>query len=460
MKKNFLFFALLTLTINLANAQYANPGFGFAQLDWVNKDYLTLTSDGSISTNAKQVEYIMSLVKGRTPNASTHYRKIGNYYSYSIFNYPENVSGIVGAAIVEIDGVDAKYMTVERATELLCEEGSHRLKLRNKANGVFETTVFDTPSPIWVQAYGFDPRESDWKEDDVKKDDDVVVRIDHEAPWSSFKTYDYDITSDDVLEEKELLEKVCAKLDMCGLRRDTEKPDIIVTIAKDARSSIEYTYVPESSQTVVDGSRSRANYDYKGRYTGTDTRYHTRTVTSGGYTHKQTTSSFYFEIDILEASRLGQKQLPLIEQVKYEYVSGRGEDFDALYQRVINRFNLPIAELAQRYSANGIDRYLYEVPDSGRVYPLVEFGIVVDDSRVVRGVDSNSDVVRKSGLKVGDKIVRMEVKRGRTSMYDFRELWQFSGSIFVENSDNKIKELKFRDCKRTFKCTSPFFQYR
>ena len=65
---------------------------------------------------------------------------------------------------------------------------------------------------------------------------------------------------------------------------------------------------------------------------------------------------------------------------------------------------------------------------------------------VVIGLDKNSDVVKKSGLRIGDRLLGIDVKQS-TSLDKSRKT-MYSGTLTVDRGGSTNK-LAFSKCKRT-----------
>ena len=184
--------------------------------------------------------------------------------------------------------------------------------------------------------------------------------------------------------------------------RNQDDPDVVFTIVTDANKSVEYNYVPETVEHVQTGSVSTPVYGWKGKYLGSVTNNKYQTVKSGGYTQKTATTTAYLEVDMLEARRLGEKTLPLIWQLKYNYTENVEADVDKLYSTAVSWVDWPIMDEKEEKISTSCSRYFY-----GDI-PLYDFGIILDADSVVVGLDGASDVVKKSGLKLGDRLTGIQ----------------------------------------------------
>lgn len=431
-KRLLLSVALLSLASGIADAA-GSHALRVGRHFWWDRDYLTVEWDGTITTPTsddkarKAVDYIVSLVQDSTPGDRDYFFRPTDGHAY------------VGSRVLEIDGIDVKGWPADRFYEILDRPHTHIIKLNHAALGDYEVTVGGN-LPIWMVAAGFHPLRAKWTYNGSSKPgDNYKIRSDKDVDWRSFKTYDYYVSSDDVLADKEILDIVARKLRMAGLKWDQENPDIVFTITKDASQSIEYNYVPETVERVQTGSVSTPIYGWKGKYIGSVTSNKYETVRSGGYTQKMATTTAYLEIDMMETSRLGGKTLPLIWQLKYNYNENKQVDADKLYKAAAHQVEWPVYDLYASYSSNTCTRCFY-----GNI-PLYDFGIVLDGESRVAGLDSASQVVSQTGLRVGDRILAIDVTHSKTLGSHAN---RYSGSITVERNGAE-KKLSFSGCSRT-----------
>lgn len=426
--------ALLCLCITAAlSAAAVNPPVGVERVRWWDPEYLTVTWGGDITPDwrdnysRKCREYIVSLLE----NPSSMDQKL--------FYKPGDSPIYIGSRVLSVDGVDAKGWSVDRFYSAIESSFKHILTLEHPGKGQYEV-ILGNNLPAWMTAAGFHPRTCAWGSTQYNTlPEGYRIRIDKDVNWRAFKTYDYYFSSDDVLADKELFETICRKLEENGLKRDEENPDVVFTIVKDANKSVEYNYVPETIEHVQTGSSSRPVYGWKGQYLGSLTTNNIQTYKSGGYTQKTATTTAYLEVDILEASRLGQKTLPLIWQLKYNYSNNTEADIDKLYENAVTWVEWPIEDLFQRKESNSCTRMFYDG------VPLYNVGIILDAEGRVIGLDKNSSVVKESGIQTGDILKGLDVTSSRS--FNTRKTGlSYSGTISVER-DGLQKQLKFSGCK-------------
>ncbi len=396
-------------------------------ISWWNGDYPTVTWNGSIGVDSKSrdaAKYIQKLVGGD---------------STDLWFRPFSKGIIIGSVLTAVDGQDIKGWPLSRIYGLLDRKAYHTLSLDHPALGKYETTMDEDTFPAWMTAQGFHPAVATWNIGEVQKPSSrFKLRVDWNADWWKFKTYDWYVSSNDVLADKELLEKISKGFEKVGLTRDQENPDIVYTVVKDANQSIDYTYVPETIEHIQTGTTSKAVYGWKGKYLGSVTSNDYVTEKHGGYTQKTATTRAYMEVNLLETARLGEKVAPLIMQLKYNYNENSEADVDKLYEAAVTWMEHPIIDEREERTASTCTRWFYK---AGSI-SLVNVGIILDGQAKVIGTDLSSSVVKKSGLLPGDVITDIDVERTRPmGKYGYT----YSGTITVlRDGDEQV--LSFSKC--------------
>ena len=311
--KNFLVFSLMSIVCQI-NAQSKLAG-GFEHVidvcrytDW-GKDYLTITDDKQIGLKAAGAE---------------KYK-----YYHVTYDYVDECKSDIdkhfrrGCLILEVDGVSAKGWSAERFYQKT--DNRHdviKLKIREKSEtGIveYETKIqpmYELPDDIRIFGAGFAnikcPTPTLYRA--MRSKAVYEERSDKDFDFFPCLTYDYMIVSSDPLLDKEILNNIPIE----GMKRDENNPDIIFTIARDAKESINTTYIPPTSRTVDLGSTTTSSYNKKtGRttYYTTHNQYVKRTP---GYTKTTTALSTFLEIAALNAKKLNDSNMthaPVVWQV-------------------------------------------------------------------------------------------------------------------------------------------------
>ena len=217
-------------------------------------------------------------------------------------------------------------------------------------------------------------------------------RIDEDFDFFPCTSFDYLITSNDPLLDKEIL-KQC---NLFWLNRNEEKPDLLLTIAKNADESIATTYVPPTSRTVNTGSTTRAQYNYvTGKYDYITTQKN-KTIREGGYVNETKTADIYLEISALDVKRLNDPKTispPIVWQ--------------AIFKRHVTNYNFNVNDelkILSSWAAIPIDNKGVSVMDRIIYAPL---GIVCSEGSpdVIQNI-VNGSKADKLGLKPGDKLIK------------------------------------------------------
>ncbi len=156
------------------------------------------------------------------------------------------------------------------------------------------------------------------RESGYKKTNTFCTELkDPDFDWFYVATYDFLIVGDDPLTDKTLL-KDFVDQNFRNLKQDSENPDILITISKNANETISSTYVPPTSRTVNAGSRTYAQYNYITKRTDYVTRQNNYTVREGGYTETTKDTDIFLEVAILDAKKLNdpnQQTAPIVWQM-------------------------------------------------------------------------------------------------------------------------------------------------
>ena len=131
-------------------------------------------------------------------------------------------------------------------------------------------------------------------------------RRDEDFDFFKVMTYDYVITSDDPLFDKELLNTFTSNFNFLWKpQRNEKKPDIIFVISRDMNENISTTYVPPTSRTINTGSTTTAKYNFiTERYDRYETQQKNITVREGGYVQETRTTDLYLQIVALDAKKI------------------------------------------------------------------------------------------------------------------------------------------------------------
>jgi len=361
------------------------------------KDYLTITDAGLYFYTVEGQNYLGSYVI--EPMSVVN----GSWYPWP------------GQAVTEINGQSTKGMSEEEFYAVLDgSPDSVALCILDKEAGSADLTLY--PIKEWPSvlsqcgitllqinnlkknALPFNMQRMSRRESEFKKNNAYCTEIvDSDYDWFYAKTYDFAISGNDPLMDKTLLEFFAGRcLDMS---RDTENPDVLLTVAKNADESIKTTYVPPSSRTVNLGSTTTARYNFLTQRNDYVTRQNNYTVREGDYTKTTRDVSLFLEISMLDARKVNDT-LQTAPPVIYQITTSR---------HVVNpNFNLD--EELKAYASWGIKSYpawnKHIELEKTVFYPIVDFSglevsSVSNTENWTEGLWPNDRIVRYKYSKKG-----------------------------------------------------------
>lgn len=247
-----------------------------------------------------------------------------------------------GLLVMKINDVSTKGMSEDAFYSILDANDETKLLLMdNSTTDLYLTTVKKMPLPDLFLRYNITPKDicsyTTYRYDrdlsdiqnKIKNRDEKFEKfnayctevIDSDFDWFFASSYDYLITSNDPLIDKKILENFVEHSFLSRLERNTENPDILVTISKNADESITSTYIPPTSRTINEGSKTRTRYNWitgKNEYV---TEQNNRTIYEGGYTQTTNNTNIFLEISLLNAKKINdvdQITPPIIWQMGFK----------------------------------------------------------------------------------------------------------------------------------------------
>lgn len=332
-----------------------------------------------------------------------------NYYTYEYIDEYKNKKDnhlYKGELILEVDGTSAAGWTKEQFYNKI--DNRHdiiTLKIRGKnGKGIYEYETKMRPLyelPDSVKEFGnvfatlrgkttVEERKSGLTKDAIYEE-----RIDEDFDFFSCVFYDYLLTSNDPLLDKEILKN----LDL-DWERNEEKPDILLTIARDAKENISSTYIPPTSRVVNEGSTTKVRYNYilhKDEYITTPKN---RIIHEGGYTQETKTGDIFLEIAALDVKRLNDKS------ITYPPVVWKA----TVKRHVVNHnFNLnnEFKAYASWMTPPMRDRSAYT---EETVYAPIGVSYSGNDHSLVKNIVPGSRA-EKVGIMPGDKIIKVDLPK-------------------------------------------------
>lgn len=282
------------------------------------KDYLTITDAGLYFYTVEGQNYFSSYVIDEESILAIN----GSWYPWP------------GQAVTKINGQSTKGMSEEEFYAVLDgSPDSVTLCILDKEAGSADLTLYPIKEwPSVLSQCGITllqiknlkkntpPRGMNQlarREAAYKKTDTYCTEmVDSDYDWFQAGTYDFAISGNDPLMDKTLLETFAERC--LSMVRDTENPDVLLTVAKSADESIQTTYVPPSSRTVNLGATTTARYNYLTQRNDYVTRQNNYTVREGDYTKTTRDVNLFLEISMLDARKINdstQTAPPIIYQI-------------------------------------------------------------------------------------------------------------------------------------------------
>lgn len=444
MKKS-LFAALFSLC---AIATCAITPFTVKRLPQWGGEYFTITN-----THALDVKYRMNeLLDIHIPEAGMEYFVPQKYQSYNCTVYacrsliadiqfpqlyyrePANIR--MFDVITEIDGQSTRGMSYSQFYELLAdgadivflrkEEGYHRqyssrIDLCQHPDFLTTRGVYDileqANNSNGLVTYNLHRQERNLIESN--KQNGLTILKDDSFDWFNALTYDFIIVGNDPLTDKELL-SIYEKTFLTDLRRDSDNPDILITIAKSSDESVMSTYVPETETIVNTGSVTKPKYNYSGKFSRYETTNQYTTHRQGGYTQTTTDTDIFLELVILDATALRNNPStpPIIYQATYNrHLTNRNNAIIDIYANAIH--NMTMLQPFRAYCT----------------YEVKYCGIETDHNNIITYINPIS-MAHAQGLQQGDEILKIEC-------YTNNLIYDYNRGIIVNTGKDYIINKKY-----------------
>lgn len=226
-------------------------------------------------------------------------------------------------------------------------------------------------------------------------------RYDEDFDFFYVRTYDFLITGDEPLWDKQLLNSIRFPDNMI---RDTKDPDILITVAKSKEESITSTYIPPTSREVNTGSTITAQYNFVTKTNDYVVRQKTQTIHEGGYTEQTKTTDIYLDISVLDARKLNDPKMTHAPVVWQMIATDHSLNVSQSATEIINA-------LATWVSLPYMDRFCETSKEYNTYKMTYPNGIHVDpnDCKRIASVDPGSPA-EQQGLRAGD--IMLDVRDG------------------------------------------------
>lgn len=443
MKRN-LFFILVAILISLSLSQgsfaagFENPyKIQVRRLSWFKPEYLTITYAGTfnILENYGYYSFDPSTGKKGTNNFTKPKDKI--IANLSLFNHLthnkykdlcwepiENLFGClttnphistypaIYSIVLKVDSIDAKDWDESMFYKTVRDGKRHEIELLSFSGKNYTITIDDSYIPPYGELlkdsfYSDSPTSktifsatlSDYEQGDFLihkyyESGKLSILWDKDVDWSKYKTYDLALRGTDPLTDKELFEIISNNLSNGNMKRDTDNPDIIITISKKANESISYAYVPPTSKVVTTGSHTKRVYNWVGQFQEYRTINDAEVIREGGYEKELAQSSIFYEVCMLDASKLDNTVPPIIYQLKYDWTTNRKIDAMNIYKSLSSYVETPImGVLKPQHYLISLTKPKYKTYDSGTIYYI----------------HPESEAYMEHGLRTGDRIKKIKV---------------------------------------------------
>ena len=317
------------------------------------------------------------------------------------------------AVVTEINGQSTIDMSEESYYRILSSGQDITMKymLKEKGQNKQKECTFqikkDYYLPVSLEASGFTPN-------------NVNITLAGECDLFKYNTYDFVVTGNDKLVNKEVCEALSSVLEQRGMKRDKQTPDLVMIVSEQSSQSSNSVYVPKTSQVVNTGSNTSYYKDKKGKLHANTTQNYT-TVSSGGYTHTDNNTA----INVI---------IRLADGVKYRENSEDPElvwkmEYNGFFNSIVRLMDVVRNDVSHWFLSYPFDNYVFShsVKTRGVAFRSLE------DMRSGKIIDvlPNTDAWN-SGLRAGCKIEK--VKFGGAYMILW---WIFPRTKFKADSYKK-----------------------
>ena len=293
------------------------------------------------------------------------------------------------AVITEINGKSTEGMSSLSFYKILDGSNEVSLSYLQKENGrnVPKHSVLSVRQNYYI-AGGI------VKNPPLAKPKEINIASAPDVDFFDYCTFDYRVEGDDQLTDRNILDEISEVFVSRGMKRETNNPDLIISIQKSLQQSTNSVYVPETKHVVNTGSTTTLQRNI---FTGKKylaTYQNNQVITSGGYTHTGVSATFHLVLTIQRnvfGEGSAESALPTVWKLDYNVFSSKAIDIMDQARGGVSYWclNYPFAE----------PMFSYDVKTLGIVFASpfhVSSGEIVD---VLEGTDAY-----KKGLMAGDKI--------------------------------------------------------
>lgn len=292
------------------------------------------------------------------------------------------------SVVTEIMGESTQNMSVNKFQEILRKNQQVTIRYIHKENGSNINKVCTlTSKKEYYLAEGVETTAP------LAKPSSINISSDSDVDFFEYNTFDFKIEGDDPLTDKEIMERISLVFEGRGMKRNTDNPDLVLSMTKTLQQTTNSVYVPETRQVVNTGSTTTLQRNI---FTGKNylaTQQHNTVVTSGGYTHTNVSATFHLVLTIMDGKKLRQdpSSLPVVWKLDYNEFSSSAIDIMSTVSNGVSYWclNYPFAQPKFSYSIKTVGVAFRSQED-------VRTGEIID---VLQGTDAWN-----KGLRPGYKI--------------------------------------------------------
>lgn len=334
--------SFLCLTIIGFMASIFGQTFNISNLNWWNPDYLTVTDCGVLNFY-QQVSHhrLINVADGVEKRVKEAFPEMSDFQ----INSRTWDVGLMWT-LVKVDGKEAKGISKDEFYNYISDNKPHQYEWMLPDGSLFTTNGLGWNQPQFVKNlmidWNVDKDKTAYHLGDIDQNEvGFKVLIDWSVDWAKKRKYDLRIVGNNPLVDKEILKEFEKNIAQC-MQRDSDNPDVILTISYDAKNSIAYTYIPPKTEYIPSGTTTRKVYNWVGLDPRYESQTHYETIHHQGYNQETNTSELFLEICMLDASRLNESTPPIIYQATVNKTSPTKVDLLEAAKRHAGFFNHPI----------------------------------------------------------------------------------------------------------------------
>lgn len=314
MRYIILFMCLMACTISSLS-----QGLDLKHLSWWNPEYPTVVDAGVVSMRSGEEGNKFGFLSDDQVEATKTISGMDDFSTVAT-----SWDTYLLSSLKAVDDIDYKLLSEEQKSDIFNNLEGHTFLWEFPGGKTLKKDGIHFKKYDFIQTLNIDFKNSNGEpeliEQHYQKDYGYDVLVDWDVDWSKIHTYDFILKGNDPLTDKKILEEFASSL-VPSLTRDTNSPDVFITIAKDSESSVSYSYIPPKVDYVKTGSTTKKVYNWVGQDPRYSTEDHYQKIEFQGYTKEINHSEIFLEICMLDASKIEQSTPPVIYKatVKQSY---------------------------------------------------------------------------------------------------------------------------------------------